>query len=262
LAILVVCSPDDIPRLFGYYYLKRFANLAAQSGHQVTFLRTATLENFEKLLREQNPEFVIMNGHGGRLGITGQDDNVILGLKGYDSLLGTEIMDQNPELMAGRTVFLLTCNAGLELAPSLINYGAKATVSFMAPFIFVSDGDDPSKEERGGLFFNAALQLPIRYINGYTWGESFEYMKRAFDEEADRAEARGDTEAAKYLNYDMAKAAVFGNLAAKYESTLSVPEVPLERLWLPPPYVYRQRSAEIRRDVDSVDSDKGTLSVR
>ena len=232
--ILIVCSPDDVPRLFGYYHLKRFAYLAAQSGHHLIFLRTATLDNFEKVVAQYDPELVIVNGHGGKLGVTGQDDNVILGVRGNDPLLGLTIHDENPELMTGRAVFLLTCNCGLELGPRLVDYGARAVAAFTAPFIFVSDGDDPTRESRGAAYFNAALQLPIRYINGYSWGESFEYMRKAFGDEARKAEERGDEEAAKYLYYDLVKAVAFGDLDARYMAVVGgvrdVYEFPWRRL--------------------------------
>lgn len=155
-----------------------------------------------------------MNGHGGAKSISGCNQ-AILAVEGYDPDLGKNLVNENPHWMKNRLVYLFTCNTGKELAPRLVEEGAIAVAAFKRDFIFVSENGEPSKDVKAKPSFTAALQLPIMLVEGYTFGEACRSVKQAFATFRDEAEAQGNEDVAKYLNYNLENFTCYGNLHAK-----------------------------------------------
>lgn len=198
--ILIVACPHDPSTRYGYHYLKKATSLLARYGHKIVLLRTAVLSQFQKALVKYDPDFVILNGHGGSKGVTGCDYHVILGIKSWDEELGVKIIRQNPEWMRGRIVYLFTCNAGKELASSLISYGARAVAAFRDAYIFLAENGG---DHEAYPFFASALQLPILLAAGFTFEEGCQAVRNSFVKYRNKAEVRGDTLEAKYLHHDL-----------------------------------------------------------
>lgn len=200
--ILIVACPHDPSTRYGYYYLKRLVPLLTRYRHKVVLLRTAILSEFQKALLKYDPDFVILNGHGGSKGVTGCNYHVILGIPSWDRELNVKIEKGNPDWMKDRIVYLFTCNAGKELAYSLISYGAQAVAAFRDAYIFLSE-NEREVDHQAYPFFDAALQLPILLAAGFTFGEGCQAVEDSFREYRDEAEARGDELEAKYLHWDL-----------------------------------------------------------
>jgi len=213
--ILVISNPSDTPTRYGYHYLKRFSRYAAKQGHRIIFLSTATLQTFRDTLRKYNPSLIIINGHGGRKGVE-VADSILLGVVDYDPELGKKIYRQNPEWMAGRLVYLFTCNAMKELGFRLIDYGAVAVAGFRDAFIFLSEEHvSPEKDRLAEPFFISLLQLPLHLSTGKGFGFSTNATRKAFTYYLEKAEAENQTEQAKFLNHDLVNFLAIGDMEAK-----------------------------------------------
>lgn len=213
--ILIVASPVDEPTRYAYGYWKRYANTPARNGHQVVLLRHATLPSFEKALRKWNPRLVIMDGHGGSNGAE-INNHILLGVNSYDSDLGRKIYGTNTHLMAGRIVYMATCNTGKALAYHLIDAGAVAVAAYKEPFIFLTQErvPNPLADKTAHPFFIGMLQLALQLANHNSFGDAARLTRRAFEYYRDEAELRGDREAAKYLHFDALNFVALGNMEA------------------------------------------------
>lgn len=219
--ILIACCPHDPPTTYGYYYLRALLTpLFSKLGHRVVFLKTANLTNFRYALNKYDPDFVILNGHGGYKAVKGCNDNILLGVKTYDPVFGTRLLRQNPEWMSGRIVYLFTCNTGRELAQRLIPYGAKAVAAYRAPFFFLSENEvRPSTDKKAYPYFYSALQLPIKMAEGYTFTEACAATRKAFAFHLKEAEAVGNKLSAKYLYHNLTNFVAYGNTSVKLYQT-------------------------------------------
>lgn len=210
--ILITCCPQDVPRKYGYYYLKQFAQYAAELGHKVVFLSKAYLSNFQDALVKYDPRLVVMQGHGGSKGITGCAEHVILGVKSFDEELGMKLHDENPEWMNGRIVFLFSCFSGKELAPALIMRGTEAVAAFTSAYIFLTNRYPNSMAKQ---FIKPIITLPTMLAEGYTFGQGCDTLKSMLKANVELAEARSDELAAKYLYHDLVNFISLGNLEAR-----------------------------------------------
>jgi len=209
--VLITACPHDVPTKLGYFYLRKAADVLAQYGHNIIFLRSANLENFRQALVTYNPKFVLINGHGGSKSVTGCGTNVILGVCGYDEDLRQNIVRENPAWMKGRIVFLFTCNTGKELAPRLYQEGALAVAAFKRDYIFLSEDVSPLRDKRAYPFFNAPIQLPIVLAEGGSFRRGVQAVRDAFNYYVEEAEDEGDESRAKFLNYNLENFVVYGD---------------------------------------------------
>lgn len=209
--VLITACPHDTPTTFGYFYLRRAADTLAEYGHRIIFLRSANLPNFRAALVKDDPRLVMLNGHGGRRCVTGCGQ-VILGVAGYDPELGRNIIRENPAWMSGRIVFLLACNAGMELAPRLDQMGALAVVGYRRDYIFLSEDPDPSKCQRSKPFFLAPIMFPVTLALGGNVGEAVSAVREAYCRYREEADLKGDALVAKYLNFDLENMVVYGKM--------------------------------------------------
>ena len=209
--VLITACPYDAPTRYGYFYLRKAADVLAKYGHKIVFLRTANLENFRKTLLKYDPKFVMLNGHGGSKGVTGCGTNVILGVCSYDADLRKKIVRENPGWMKGRIVFLFTCNTGKELAPRLYQEGALAVAAFKRDYIFVSEDSNPPRDKRAYPFFITPIQLPILLAEGGSFRQGVQAVRDAFLYYVEEAEERSDKMQAKYLNYDLENFVAYGD---------------------------------------------------
>jgi len=208
--VLITACPHDPPTRYGYFYLRKAADVLAKYDHKIIFLRSANLQNFKNALLEYDPKFVILNGHGGSKAVCGCNNQVLLGVLSYDYELGKKIVRENPHWMQGKIVFLFTCNTGKELAERLYKEGALAVAAFKRDYIFVSEDSSPPRDERAYPFFMAPVQLPIVMAEGGSFREAVEAVRSAFLYYMEEAEKKGDMVQAKYLNYDLENFVSYG----------------------------------------------------
>lgn len=215
--IMIASTPDDIPKKYGHFYLMRFARIARRVGHKVIFLETATPENLMRVLERYDPHFFIFNGHGGDRAVVVMGRTVLIaGPPSYSRELNIKVLDENVDLFKGKLVYLFTCHAGVLLAPRLIEAGAKAVAGYTDAFLWVADDFSPSRDLTASPFFVAGLTLPIELLNGRTWGEASEALRRKFLEYLELAMGRDDF-SARYFYHNLTNFISLGDMNCRLQ---------------------------------------------
>lgn len=210
--ILLGSCPYDPSTRYGYVYLKHLGRILSKQ-HKVVVLRHANLPELQYVLSTYNPVFVVLNGHGGARAISGCNGNIILGMKGYDPDLDVVIYRENLYWMKDRIVYLFTCNCGKELAPALIDYGAKAVAAYKDMFLFMTDDNvPPLKDQTAKSFFTAALQLPLHLAMGEPFWLGCEATRRAFLYYTEYYERLGKENIAKYMWHNYLNFVCYGDM--------------------------------------------------
>lgn len=207
--VMIVGSRDDLPRQYGWHYLQQLAEISNYSGHETVLMESPLLSTFENQVIAFDPQFVVMNGHGGDRAIVVNKRHAILGLKGYSNELEMTLVRENVELMRGRHVYLFTCNTGKLLAPELVKSGAISVVAYDAPFFWSPDDSfsTPSYDLYAQTVFRAALEYPKQVILGKTVPVAFRMMQEKYVRELDKTYDPGQ---GKYLLHDLKHLRKFG----------------------------------------------------
>lgn len=207
--VMIVGSRDDLPREYGWHYLQQLADISDNAGHDTVIMQSPSLSTFENTVKEFNPRFVVMNGHGGDRALVVNERHALLGIKGYSPELRMTIMRENPELMAGRHVYLFTCNAGKMLAQALMNAGAKSVVAYDEPFFWSPDDSfsPPQYDLYAQPVFQSALEYPKQVLLGKDILTAFRMMRAKHIMELDKTY---DVQQGKYLLHNLKHLRKFG----------------------------------------------------
>lgn len=161
------------------YYLSDWSYeiilLAQANSFQVKDLggEKANRTEFEKFIKKQNPDFIIINGHGSPSKIQGHKNQIILE------------KDKNDDILKDKVIYALSCHSAKELGPAAVEKGAKAYVGYESPFGFLTNKNKeciPNEDELANIFKIPSNEIPINLIKGKTVGESFEKSQEKFKE--------------------------------------------------------------------------------
>ena len=133
------------------------------------YASNATLGNFSSTLNSTDPILVNIMGHGNYNFIAGQNDALLL-QGGF-----------NTNILAGRVVYNLSCQAGRDLGRTAVNEGAISFLGYSEDFWISytygnhSDGGmlNPLVDETARGFFESHNAAPISYIRGSTIPDSY-----------------------------------------------------------------------------------------
>lgn len=207
--IMIVGSQDDLPRQYGWYYLRLLADISDSEGHDTLVQESPSLSAFKNAVKEFNPHFVIMNGHGGDRAIVVGNKHALLGVKGYSPELKITLAKGNAELMKGRHVYLFTCHTGKLLADALMKAGAKSVVAYDEPFYWSPDDNfsPPQYDLYAQTVFQSALEYPKQVVLGKDLQTAFRMMQAKYLRELDKTY---DVQQGKYLLHNMKHLRKFG----------------------------------------------------
>jgi len=129
----------------------------------------ATRANFEQAIATQDPILVNIMGHGNYNSIACQNDETLL-QGGY-----------NTNILVGRIVYNLSCQAGRDLGRTAVSEGAISFLGYSEDFWISytygnhADGGmvNPLADEVAKGFFESHNAAPISYINGSTIPNSY-----------------------------------------------------------------------------------------
>ena len=207
--VMIVGSRDDLPREYGWHYLQQLAEISDSAGNDTVITQSPSLSTFENTIKEFNPRFVVINGHGGDRAIVVNQRHVLLGIKGYSPELKMTIVRENPELMRGRHVYLFACNTGKMLASALMKAGAKSVVAFDEPFFWSPDDNfsPPQFDLYAQPVFQSALEYPKQILLGKDVLTAFKMMQAKHLYELDKTY---DVQQGKYLLHNLKHLRKFG----------------------------------------------------
>lgn len=168
--VLFTRANHDLPTKYMSAYTALLVEFAKQHGHQVTDLyndivgAAARLEDFEVAM-DQNPNIVIICGHGNATTQTGQDSEVLLKA------------GVNDDLMSGKKIFLESCSTGISLGPSMVSKTALEVYCYQRDFIFVYNPNFESKpleDPWAKAFFDSAIATGYAVLLDKTPKEVYE----------------------------------------------------------------------------------------
>lgn len=170
--ILVVTNPshDAITEYFGSWMTKAVEAAKRQPDTVVVELtkEDANREALMKAIEENNPQLVILNGHG--------DDTEMCGF-GMDEILIR--CGDNEHCLSGKILHMLACDTGSKLGPACIKVGSAAYIGYTKKFKLVRNRNTQTHEERLNDGFAAKVLDPAfeainALIEGATVSEAFE----------------------------------------------------------------------------------------
>lgn len=116
----------------------------------------ATKKNFESAIIKNNPKLVILNGHGSKSAIFGNNEEIL--------------NKDNVNLLKSKIIYAVACDSSEELGEIAINIGkADAYIGYEAYFMVVIDptrSSIPSKDKNLKVFIKPYATLILSLISG------------------------------------------------------------------------------------------------
>jgi hypothetical protein len=185
---------------------------ARKKGHSVIDFRNEKVckEGVEKLLKTQEIDFVVFNGHG--------NDTSILGDKNQPIIIAKE----NDYLLRDKIVYSRTCSSANVLGRKAVENGCKAFIGYRMPFIFVVNSFKectPEKDELAAPFKETSNIIPISILKG---NRVFEAVEKSRNKTKELIAKYSVAEAEPYsklivfcLQFNLLSLDVIGNVEAR-----------------------------------------------
>ena len=173
--------------------------VAEKSGFQVINLHRdrANRKETESIIKKQNPNLIVFNGHGSPDSVTGDKREILIQA------------GKNEDILKQKITYAIACSSAKELGPKSVAAGAKAYIGYDDEFIFFYDPNKISKplsDETAELFLEPSNKLVKSLIKGNTILESVSKAKDQFRENMSRllstASSPRDASMARYLWWD------------------------------------------------------------
>lgn len=119
-----------------------------------------------RVIAKQNPDFVVLNGHGSERSIHGFNQQVLVQC------------NDNESLLKNRIVHALSCRSGKTLGPKCIEIGTKAYVGYEQDFKLFHFGKRSKLEQLddnvASLFLEPAFEVVVALVEGNSVEQAFE----------------------------------------------------------------------------------------
>ncbi|MEK6981698.1 MAG: hypothetical protein AABX38_02100 [Candidatus Micrarchaeota archaeon] len=123
-------------------------------------------ENFIVRISVNNPNFVMLNGHGTNDSINGHANEILLSSK--DSI-------NNQKLTKNKIIYIRSCSSGAILGPACIKAECNVFIGYVKEFAIIrskSKVSRPLEDERAKPFFDVSNQIPLAILRGSTIEEA------------------------------------------------------------------------------------------
>jgi len=173
--LMTLPDHDDLTRYVSCWSSRLLAKTAERTGKGVIVSKgsSATRSHVESNIRSKNPRFVFLNGHGTADVVFGQGDEPIVKL------------GENEELLRGRIVHVLACDAGKSLGPGC---GAEAFIGYKGKFWLCMDKFSllkPLEDRFARPVMVSALDAPNQMLKDMPPADAFESSQRLYQEQID-----------------------------------------------------------------------------
>jgi hypothetical protein len=173
--------------------------------------KRANRKEVEGILSKQDPDLVVLNGHGNDNVVAGHRDNPLI------------VNGQNEELLKGRITYAISCRSAKKLGRKSVTSGAKAYIGYEDDFIFFYDPHKvsrPLKDKTAELFLKPATEVVISLIKGSMAGEAADKSKQSFKINMRKLlsseSAEKEASMAKYLWWDMRNLVCLGDKHSRF----------------------------------------------
>ena len=141
---IVVTRPEhDDTTHYLSHWMKEVLKIAEKKGIKIVDLRRdrARRGEVEGVLRRQNPDFVIFNGHGASDRVGGHKNDVLIQV------------GMNESLLKSKVIYAVSCRSAQQLGPKSIEAGAITYVGYDDDFIFFYEPEMISRPLKDKRFF-------------------------------------------------------------------------------------------------------------
>lgn len=182
--LLLLTRPRyDTPTHYLFYWAGLLIEEAEKSGLKVIDLdkRKAKKKKLHSYLAKQPIDIVILNGHGNKEAVSGQD-GIILSVGDGTHLLKNKIM------------FVRACDAGTILGKEIMKMGARSFIGYIQPFIFPSDKNSfskPLEDELAAPVLKCSNQVGVSLIRGKSAEEANKDSLNKYAEAIDQYSSSG-----------------------------------------------------------------------
>lgn len=147
-------------KILDYLHEKKYVKYLELNGSR------AIKKELAKLIETEKPKLLIFNGHG-------EEDSI----KGFER----EILiryDYNEDLLKGKIVHAMSCEAGRKLGPRCISIGTIAYIGYSQKFKLPcenrSNPEDQLKDPYAGFILDPAFEAVLALSQGATVQEAYE----------------------------------------------------------------------------------------
>lgn len=193
-------------------WLSPCIEFATKKGIKIKDLRgeKATKINATKYLNKQNPELVLLNGHGSNESVCGHNNEEII------------TAGKNDQLLKGAIIHAWSCKSAHTLGPKSIKAGAKTYLGYKDDFVFMYDQNSithPTNDKTAKLFLEPTQELINSLIKGNPAKEALtraqDLSRKNIISLLSSETSKEDTETVRYLWWNLKQQTLYGNPAAR-----------------------------------------------
>lgn len=165
ICVLFSRPSHDLTLSYLFYYSKELVKLSEELNY-----KTINKEKEEankviitNLIKKQNPNLIMFNGHGGDDFVCGHKNEIIVSSK------------ENSEILANSVTYSLSCSSASILGREAVKKGAKCFIGYEFDFAFGKDPDSeavPRRDKIAKLFLEPSNILFKSILNGKTVRDS------------------------------------------------------------------------------------------
>lgn len=209
--ILITRPEYDYTTRYISAWAEKIINFAKTKGFSILDLhrQRAKRKELEGLIKKKDPSLIILNGHGNDNEVTGQDDEVLIGV------------NKNEDILNSRIIYALSCSSGKELGPASVGNGAKAYIGYDDSFVFMytdSERTRPLQDKTAALFLEPSNQVAISLIKGNNVEFAHQNSKKAFLQNIQKLltsqSSIEESSTLRYLLWDMQHQVCLGDISA------------------------------------------------
>jgi len=93
--------------------------------------KKVTRNNFESFIKKNNPNYIMLNGHGSENEVCGDNDEVIL--------------DNTSKIFKNKRIYARACSSAAKLGKKCIEKGGEMYAGYSLPFFFLTDTNYTSR---------------------------------------------------------------------------------------------------------------------
>jgi hypothetical protein len=171
---LLVTRPEyDYTTRYISAWAEKYLQLARQKGYAIIDLKRkrANRKEFESVIKKIKPAFIILNGHGNKDEVAGNDNETLVDA------------NTNTEILAGRIIYALSCQSAKNLGTKVGLYPNTTYIGYKEDFAFVrleKYGRKPTKDIFAGFFLEPSNAIVVSLLKGHNTQDSFSRGQREF----------------------------------------------------------------------------------
>lgn len=166
---------DDITLSYLFYYSKELVSESNNLGYKTINKegKEANKEIIISVIKKQNPELIMFNGHGSPTEICGDNEEVIISV------------EENPEILKDSIVYSLSCSSAFKLGPKSIENGAISFIGYDFEFALGKDSESeasPRHDKIAKLFLEPSNILFSSLLNKRSVKDSVAKAKKKMED--------------------------------------------------------------------------------